>query len=349
METLEGLVKAHIRTHGPMDIATYMGMALGHPRLGYYITRDPLGAAGDFTTAPEISQLFGEMIGLCLADAWLRAGGPTFHMAELGPGRGTLMADLLRATRHVPHFHERMDLHLVETSPALRAKQKDVLTGHEPRWHDTVETLPADAPLLIVANEFFDALPIRQAVMTAVGWQERVVGLDGAENLIFGTRALPLPLGPAPLGSIHEFSPVREHVTQALCARLAAQGGVLLAIDYGHDTSRPLGDTLQAVYRHAPCHPLSHTGNADLTSHVDFAAMAHIARASGCRVQGSVTQKAFLETLGIGARLSALKAPQLDSGVQRLTDGKGMGGLFRAMAIGSSAFSCAGFDSLSGT
>lgn len=337
MDTLEGVIKAHIRTHGPMTIETFMGLALGHPTYGYYITRDPLGQAGDFTTAPEISQLFGEMIGLCLADAWLRAGAKPFALAELGPGRGTLMADILRATKHVPDFHARMSLHLVETSPVLRAKQKEALHGFNPQWHDSVNTLPRDVPLLIVANEFFDALPIRQAV----DGHERVVGLDDAGKLTFGLVPCPVPL-PKREGFL-EFSPIRDAVTETLAKRIATQGGLMLAIDYGHDVPDATGDTLQAVYRHTFCEVLAHIGDADLTSHVDFYRLREIAKAQGCAVYGSVTQKDFLEELGIRVRYGMLKNETLKDGMERLLDPAQMGALFRVIAVSSSGLFPAGF------
>ncbi len=336
--SLESLIAAEIRTHGPIGIDRFMDLALAHPRLGYYITRDRLGAAGDFTTAPEISQLFGEMVGLCLADAWLRAGAPRVHLVELGPGRGTLMADLLRATRRIPDFHARCDIHLVETSPALRAKQAEALAGFAPVWHDSADTLPTDAPLLAVANEFFDALPVRLAEMTAQGWRERVVGLDDAGRLTYGYAALPFALPPLPAGSVIEFAPARERVMDGLARRIATQGGLLLAIDYGHDTPAAVGDTFQALYRHTYSHPLAHIGQSDLTSHVDFHRLKVVAAQAGCTVHGSVTQKHFLESLGIQLRLERLNAPQLAEGARRLTDPEGMGGLFRVLGVSSSPF-----------
>lgn len=343
METLEGIIRAQILSHGPMDVGRFMGLVLGHPQLGYYITRDPLGAAGDFVTAPEISQLFGEMIGLCLADHWLRAGGGPFHLVEFGPGRGTLMADLLRAAQNVPGFHAALTLHLVETSQVLREKQKAALTGFTPTWHDDADTLPQGAPLYMIANEFFDALPIRQAVMTAKGWAERVIGLEG-DRLAFGLRAFPAPFPPAPEGTLIEFSPARDAVTDDLCRRLKDQGGLLLVIDYGHDTPDARGDTLQALYRHNFCPPLEHAGDADLTSHVDFYQMKTLAAKTGCHAFGSVTQKDFLEALGIKLRLKMLNAPALESGVQRLLDPGGMGALFRVLGVSASPLSPAGLD-----
>jgi NADH dehydrogenase [ubiquinone] 1 alpha subcomplex assembly factor 7 len=347
MDTLESVIKAHINTHGPMDISTFMGLALGHPTYGYYMTRDPLGAEGDFTTAPEISQLFGEMIGLCLADYWLRAGAPLFHLVEFGGGRGTLMADILRATKNVPGFHSKLKLHMVETSPVLRAKQNELLAVYNPVFHDSADTLPQDAPLYMVANEFFDALPIRQAISTPKGWMERVVGLDN-DNLVFGLISMANP--PTEAGTIFEWSPIRENVMQHLSERIKTQGGLLLAIDYGHDTQNPNGDTLQAVYKHQFCDVLAHIGHADITSHVDFYKLKTIAQKAGCFVLDSITQKDFLENLGILVRLQMLNAPQLDSGVKRLLDPAGMGSLFRVLAVTCSPLLFpAGFDNPHGT
>lgn len=334
MDTLESVIKAHIRTYGPMTIETFMGIVLGHPKLGYYITRDPLGVGGDFTTAPEISQLFGEMIGLCLADAWLRAGCPPFHLVELGPGRGTLMADLLRGTKNIAGFHEKMRLHLVETSPALRAKQEALLEGYKPTWHSDDNTLPEDAPLFIIANEFFDALPIRQIAMLNHKAVERTVGLDENGALTYGLTDAPPSLLSRRLddGEIIEVSPLREAVMEKLSRRITTQGGIFLIIDYGEDSPKFGGDTFQAVHKHGYCNPLEHIGHADLTSHVDFYRLRSIARQYGCDTQGAVTQAAFLEGLGIRARAAMLQDDQIDSGLERLVDPRSMGVLFKVMA-----------------
>ncbi|NBX66893.1 MAG: SAM-dependent methyltransferase [Proteobacteria bacterium] len=336
MDTLESVIKSHIRTHGPMTIETFMGMVLAHPRFGYYMTRDPLGAPGDFTTAPEISQLFGEMLGLCLADAWLRAGAPDFDLVEFGPGRGTLMADLLRATKNIPAFHDRMRLHLVEMSPVLREKQAAMLKVYKPNWHDSHETLPTDRPLLMVANEFFDALPIQQVV----NGRERVIGLDARGELLFGLGAA-MPVG-SKHDDVYEHAPIRDAFAGALAERIKSQGGLMLAIDYGHDTPNSTGDTLQAVYKHTFCGVLENIGHADLTSHVDFYRLRQVAEKCGCTVFGSVTQKDFLESLGIRLRLKMLDTPALQSGVERLLAPDEMGLLFRVIAF-ASGFSPAGF------
>jgi NADH dehydrogenase [ubiquinone] 1 alpha subcomplex assembly factor 7 len=355
-KTLSDVIKAQIRTSGPMNIATYMGLALGHPKLGYYMTRDPLGARGDFTTAPEISQLFCEMIALCSMDAWIRAGKPDIHLVELGPGRGTLMADFLRSAKNAPDLYERTQIHLVETSPVLRAAQAKALPAYKPTWHDSIDTLPTDAPLLIIANEFFDALPIRQAVMTPQGWKERMVGMDADGKLMFGLGGSISVPRRGTEGDVYEFSPARDEVMKALCARLQKQGGMMIVADYGHTQADAMGDTFQAVRKHGFCPPLEHAGDADLTSHVDFAKLAQITKDQGATVCGPITQKEFLETLGIRVRLQKLidfdaKNTHLAQGVERVTDAKGMGHLFKVMAVAGEVTFCrfypAGFQNLS--
>lgn len=365
MEDVEGIIKQQIRQSGPIDIGTFMSLALGHPKFGYYITRDPIGAQGDFTTSPEISQCFGEMLTVCMVEAWIRGGKPDVHLVELGPGRGTLMADFLKSCKNAPDFFERMDIHLVETSPVLRAAQKAKLAGYTPHWHDSIDTLPADGPLLILANEFFDALPIRQAVMTLDGWREKVVGLSESGTLQFGIAqggpsfrknagdAWLATLPPAPEGTIMEVSPVRDAVMRSLCARLQKQGGLMIVIDYGHAVPGAAGDTFQAVRKHKYVSPLENVGHADLTSHVDFARLDAIASEAGCAVYGPVSQKSFLEAMGIHTRLKNLQAQNpsdetLAPGVTRLIDPQGMGQLFKVMAVSAQVsfcrFSPAGFQ-----
>lgn len=340
---IESLIKAEIRQFGPMDIGRFMTLSLMH----YYGTRDPLGSGGDFTTAPEISQLFGEMIGLALADTWMRAGSPEAHLAELGPGRGTLMSDILRATKNVPGFHAALSIHMVETSQTLTRRQKDLLKDYpHVVWHEDTASLPDDRPMMIVANEFFDALPIRQAIMTKAGWQERVVGLDENGALIFGTASIPaalMPQSPAGVNTIIEFSPARDQVFTALCQRVQTQGGCMLLIDYGHDVENATGDTLQAVYKHTHTPVLNLVGEADLTSHVDFRRLKDLAREAGCQVHGTRTQADFLQTLGIMTRLEQLerKNPGCDlrAGVARLVDAQQMGQLFRVLGVSGNQFS----------
>ena len=270
-------IAARIRTEGPLSLADYMADALLHPTFGYYTTRDPLGAAGDFTTAPEISQMFGELLGLCLAQCWMDQGSPApFTLAELGPGRGTLMADVLRATSAVPGFVQAARITLVEASPTLRDAQAERLQGHDVHWLDHVGALP-EAPLFLLANEFFDALPIRQFQRDGAGWREYRVGLDG-DQLAMGLG----PVGPQPAlahrledtsdGDIVELCPALPAIAHEIGQRIETHGGAALIVDYGD--WRSLGDTLQALRGHAPVDPLDAPGTADLTAHVDFEALA---------------------------------------------------------------------------
>jgi SAM-dependent MidA family methyltransferase len=338
MTALSDILVARIAATGPITIADYMAECLMHPQLGYYSTRDPLGVAGDFITAPEISQMFGELVGLSLAQTWLDQGQPRGVLAELGPGRGTLMADILRATRSVPGFHDAMTVHLVETSPTLRGLQ--ALAVPDAVFHTTVATLPA-APLFLVANEFFDALPIRQFLRTEDGWCERVIGMKE------GALALGLT-DPSPMaqlddrradttpGDIVELCPALPGIVGEIGHRIAQDGGAALIIDYGDWAS--LGDTLQALHNHAPCAPLHAPGAADLTAHVDFAAIAAAAKPA---LHSRLTpQGVFLERLGIAARAQTLAAKltgsALDSHIaahRRLTHPDEMGNLFKVIGI----------------
>ncbi|MDJ0824514.1 MAG: SAM-dependent methyltransferase [Rhodobacter sp.] len=341
MTPLAELLIRRIAATGPISVAEFMADCLMHPAHGYYSTRDPLGAAGDFTTAPEISQMFGELIGLALAQTWADQGAPApVTLAELGPGRGTLMADALRAAAKFPGFADAAQVHLVEASPALRARQRATLPGHAVTWHDHAGTLP-EAPLLLIANEFFDALPIRQFQRDPSGWRERQVGLtDGA--LAFGLSA-PAPLAElAPRradttpGDIVETCAPARPVMGAIANRIAAHGGAALIVDYGDWRSR--GDTLQAVRGHAPEDPLAHPGAADLTAHVDFEALAQAA--PGLAHSRLTPQGVFLERLGITARAQALAGALSGDALtahiaahRRLTHPAEMGSLFKVLAL----------------
>ncbi|WP_019955292.1 class I SAM-dependent methyltransferase [Yoonia vestfoldensis] len=339
MTALADLLLARIARDGPVSVASFMAEALMHPVHGYYATRDPFGAAGDFTTAPEISQMFGELIGLALAQAWLDQGAPDpVTLAELGPGRGTLMADVLRSTAAVPGFHAAARVHFVETSPHLRALQAARVP--QATWHDRVDTLP-EAPLLLVANEFFDALPIRQFVRASAGWRERMVGAQDGQ-LCFGlSEATSLAmladrLGGTQDGDMVEHCPALPGIIGTIADRIARHGGAALIIDYGDWQS--LGDTLQALAGHAPADPLAAPGHADLTAHVDFAAIAaHIGNTRHTRL---TSQGVFLERLGITARArklaTGLTGAALDAHVaahRRLTHPAEMGDLFKVMAL----------------
>ncbi len=335
MTALGDLLAARIAATGPMTLADYMAECLLHPVHGYYTTRDPFGTAGDFTTAPEISQMFGELLGLALAQSWLDQGAPQpFLLAELGPGRGTLMADVLRATKGVPGFHAAARVCLVEASPVLRARQAQALAGRGAAWFDTVQDLP-EGPLFLIANEFFDALPIRQFQCDAAGWRERMVGLTGA-GLGFGlapVAAMP-GLGWATPGQIVEVCPVAGAIVAGISAQIAAKGGVAIIVDYGGWQSQ--GDTFQALKSNAFADPFAEPGQADLTAHVDFAALA----AASSLAHRYTTQGAFLRRLGIGTR-SARLAAGLDraalqshlAATRRLTDDAEMGSLFKVLVL----------------
>lgn len=330
-----------IAAGGPMSLGHYMAQVNIH----YYATRDPLGTAGDFTTAPEISQMFGEMIGLALADIWMRSAP---HMlpcyGELGPGRGSLAADALRAMGqaglHPP-------VHLVETSPTLRERQKKAVP--QAQFHDDVSTLPTSQPLLIIGNEFFDALPIRQSIKTADGWREVMIGLGnstiaGASPVqpMTGQRPteawVPALFHDAPIGSIHESAPASAAIMMDLSRRIARQGGAALFIDYGY-SGPALGDSLQAVRDHHYANPFTDIGDNDLTAHVDFTMLANVARQEGLISHGPIGQGAFLLNLGIGQRAQMLrraapdKARDIEAAFRRLTADDQMGTLFKVLAV----------------
>lgn len=341
MTALAALLAARIRASGPMTLADYMADCLLHPAHGYYATRDPFGAAGDFTTAPEISQMFGELLGLCLAQGWLDQGSPgPFTLAELGPGRGTLMADILRATRGVPGFHAAARVTLVEASPTLRTIQRGTLGDHPVTWAATIDDLP-EAPLFLVANEFFDALPIRQFTRQGRGWAETVVGLTEGRLTLGRTSPAPLAaldhrLTDTPEGGIVETCPAAAPIMARIGALIARNGGAALIIDYGDWRSR--GDTFQALKDHRFADPLAEPGAADLTAHVDFEALA--LSAAPARASRMVEQGTLLNRLGIAARAArlaqSLSGPALQSHLaahHRLTDSREMGSLFKALAI----------------
>lgn len=341
MTALKRLLLRQIAAQGPLNVAQYMTLCLLHPEHGYYTTRDPLGAQGDFTTAPEISQMFGEMLGLWLAQVWHDQGARApFTLAELGPGRGTLMADIMRATKRVPGFHASARLHLVEASPVLQAAQADRLAPHDPQFHTSAETLP-DQPLFLVANEFFDALPIRQFQRKGGGWAERMISAQG-DSLIWGL-APPTPLAElshrltdtAQDQIVETCGPARP-VMDAIATRMAAHGGAALIVDYGDWRSR--GDTLQALRAHEYDDPLAHPGEADLTAHVDFEALAQAAEP--LHAAPMTPQGVFLERLGITQRAQTLAqglaGVALENHItahRRLTHPQEMGQLFKVLAL----------------
>lgn len=328
-----------------MSVADYMRLCLTHPDWGYYIRRDGIGQNGDFTTAAEISQMFGEMIGAWCGHMWTALGSPApFNLVELGPGHGTLSADLLRAATRQPGFIPACRLHLVETSPVMRSWQKQSMAAHEEKitWHESFDTVP-HGPLIVIANEFFDALPIRQYIRRANGWHERLVAsrmnkLIWDEGQTDCTNAIPVILQQAVMGAIFERSPERESLAEMIAAHITRNAGAALIIDYGFQGPE-LGDSLQAVARHRYVDPLASPGIADLTSHVDFSALAHAAERRGAKSHGPITQGKFLNDLGIGIRATALrrarpdKAEDIDTSLSRLTAPGQMGELFKVMAL----------------
>jgi SAM-dependent MidA family methyltransferase len=344
---LEARIAELIAQGGPIDVATFMTLALGHPTLGYYTAHVRLGPDGDFVTAPEASQLFGELLGLALADAWRQAGEPSVRLVELGPGNGTLMADLWRGTARVPRFHAAAAVHLVETSPRLVTLQRERLAGIGAcRWHEDLAEVPNDRPLLVVANELFDALPIRQFIKAEDGWHEIRIDADAGGRLHLGSAAEASPLGPRleagqPIGSVVEISPAREALMAGIAARLAGQGGLALVVDYGEMEPTP-GSTLQAVTRHRTVDPLTRPGEVDVTSRVAFAPLVEVARRAGLAAFGPVPQGAYLERLGAAMRLARLTAGVADdvanrlrAGHRRLTGPDAMGELFKVLAVTS--------------
>ena len=337
-----------IAASGPISLAEYMHMAMADPQHGYYAARQALGAAGDFVTAPEISQMFGELIGVWCASLWRAAGAPSpFILAEAGPGRGTLMADLLRATGRVAGFRQSARIRLIETSPRMIAAQQQALAGFDADigWAGALQELE-DGPLILIANEFLDVLPTRQYVRSGPVWRERMVGLSdsGALSPVLGPSfADPswLPGGHEQEGdgAVYERSPAREAFVEMLAARLAGTGGAALLIDYGH-AQGDFGDTFQAVRAHARADPFAAPGEADLTSHVDFASLARAAIAGGAAASRIVSQGEFLLSMGLrerAERLAAAKSPgeqaHIVAAAQRLAAEQEMGGLFKVFAL----------------
>lgn len=346
MTALKKRMTSLIAASGPIGVADYMALCLFDPTDGYYTTREPFGAAGDFTTAPEISQMFGELVAVWLYAAWQTSGRPAnATLAEIGPGRGTLMKDMLRVLQKLDAAFVA-NVALIETSPRLREIQKQTLaaSGAEIAWHETVSSLP-DAPLFIVGNELFDAIPTRQFVKIGAEWRERAIGIDETGELVFVTgpatieaALLPAEAADAPGGSIYEFAPARTATMEAIAERIAASGGAGLFFDYGH-LSPGIGDTLQALREHRYEDVLATPGEADLTSHVDFSALGRAAKAHGLDAQLG-TQAEFLLALGLLERAGKLGAnaddatrEKIQSEVERLADPDAMGTLFKVIAV----------------
>lgn len=334
-ETLAAVFRRLIANTGPISVQYFMGESNAR----YYGSRDPLGEAGDFITAPEVSQMFGELIGLWLADMWMRAGRPaSVHYVELGPGRGTLACDVLRSARR---FGLEPAVHLVETSATLKALQREAVP--EATWHDDLASVPTSGPILLVANEFLDALPIRQLVKTEHGWRERMVTVhDDALVGIAGDRpmdaAMPQDLHAAEPGTLVETCPGAAAVVYEVAGRLIDQGGAALFIDYGHDEPRT-GSTLQAIRAHQKVDAFAMPGEADLTAHVDFAMLAKVALSRGCRWLGTARQGDWLRALGIESRALSLSqqsprhADTIQRALDRLTADDQMGTLFKVCGL----------------
>ncbi|HWV51909.1 class I SAM-dependent methyltransferase [Pseudorhodoplanes sp.] len=346
---LEKEIRRLIAVSGPMPVARYMALCLAHPQYGYYVTRDPFGAGGDFTTAPEVSQIFGELLGLWALSVWRMLDEPeAVNLIELGPGRGTMMRDALRAAKVLPKFREALSVHMVEISPTLEQLQRNTLSDVDVpvSWHRNLLDVP-EGPTIILANEYLDALPVHQVVKQADGWHERVIGLNANGDFALGLAPDPLPqfdrfmpkkIKEAAVGAIFEW---RNDIHAFDIARRVRKDGAALFIDYGHVES-DLGETLQSVNEHAFADPLSAPGLADITAHVDFFIFGQAAEGMGAAVHGPVTQAKFLRELGIEARADALRkgataeqGEAITSGVARLTEGgrTGMGELFKVMAI----------------
>ena len=348
MSEILGILRQEIRNQGPISISRYMAMCLLDPGFGYYVKRDPLGIKGDFTTAPEISQMFGELIGLWAIEVWKQTGSPDrFQLVEFGPGRGTLMSDALRAADLVSRFPNAIELHLVEISEPFRNIQSSKLSKYQPKWHDDFTTLP-DGPKIIIANEFFDALPIRQFERRSEGWHERLVGLSASQGLEFvlsekhiSSSLVPVRHRNAPYGSIIEVCPAARDILAKVSGTIGRYGGAFLIIDYGHDGSL-VGDSFQSVKRHKFHPPLENPGEADLTAHVNFGELIDASKSEQTAVYGPLTQRDFLLRMGIQARAEILSKhadanskDHIYKSLRRLIDHHEMGAEFKVLVINS--------------
>lgn len=352
--SLKDRLKAQIATNGPLSVAQYMTACLHDPQDGYYATRPRLGEGGDFITAPMVSQMFGELLGLWAVECWTRMGSPErFRLVEAGPGDGTLMSDLLRAARLAPGFLVAADLWLIETSAPLIEVQRARLAeaALQPRWAQSLSSLPSGAPLILIANELLDCLPARQFVRTDRGWAERMVRVDDRGELAFGLSPRPVDrlMPDAEPGDLVEVSPAQEAFAAELGALIAREGGAALLVDYGRDAPGP-GDTLQALKAHRKVPPLDEPGRADLTVHADFPAAAAAARATGAQTSAILTQGELLTRLGVHARAEALmrarpeKADVVQRQLARLIGRDQMGSLFKALAITAPGLVSPGFE-----
>jgi NADH dehydrogenase [ubiquinone] 1 alpha subcomplex assembly factor 7 len=346
MGELKHIIQHYIRENGAIDVATFMDFCLAHPVHGYYMKRDPFGREGDFITAPEVSQLFGEMIGVWCADRWMALGKPErFHLLECGPGRGTLMKDVWRATAHIDGFHTACQVHLCETSPALQKIQQENLKHIPAIWHESLETFRADAPVIILGNEFLDALPINQAIYHDGNWYMRRIDVTGAGDFVFTRGEMMMSeFGQAQDSDIREFSSVQDDIWQIFLSMIGRAGGAILMIDYGADVDFAT-ETLQAVKAHEFRNIFDDVGDADLTAHVAFGRLKSMASVRGFSVFGCVPQGLFLQQLPIQIRAQNLikqnpqKEGEILKGLERLIAPDQMGNLFQVLCVQSAHIS----------
>ena len=348
--SLRDRLTAQISAQGPISVAQYMTACLHDPDFGYYATRPAIGEGGDFITAPMISQMFGEMLGVWAASAWELMGRPdTFRLIEMGPGDGTLMGDILKTVRHAAGFLEAADVWLVETSKPLMALQQARL-GEVAQWASSLSQVPTGAPIILIANELLDCLPVRQFVRTAIGWAEQVVGLDADGELAFGLTSTPIGglLAQAAPGQVFEQSAAQACLGVELGRRIAIERGAALLIDYGR-AEPGFGDTLQALCRHEKVDPLLTPGQADLTVHADFPAVMEAARAEGSKT-AILSQASFLARMGIGQRAEALvgtspgQSATIGRQLNRLLSAEEMGELFKVCVIHSPEWTAPAFE-----
>ncbi len=346
MNNLEKIIRDRIIQHGPISVGEYMMMALCHPKYGYYMSKDPFGKDGDFTTAPEISQIFGELVGVWVINRWIEMGSPEkFILVECGPGRGTLMSDILRVASKAKGLMEAVDIRMVETSPVLIEKQKEVLKGFNIKWCENISEITNNVPVIVIGNEFFDALPVEHLVKLKDRWVQKVISIDKIGKFCYGLREVMAGLKPEGIEGkeedIYEFAPVRAAYMRNVCELIKSNGGGALFIDYGHFKSS-VGDTLQAVKNHKYVDILEDTGNADITSHVDFEMLARVAKEVGVSDIKLSTQRNFLLKMGLKERAAALmkvadekQQNDIVCAVKRLsgTDNGEMGELFKVIEV----------------